>query len=124
MHVAEQIYGMNRCDIFACVALKMARAVLGTTSPCWRRRGRWYTSLAKPPQTPPLNGRPQHLIEAAPIHLIEAANRGRLDQMLFFGAADDTGAADDRRRPADDRPPAGRPAGRGFPSNGLLGSDF
>ena len=30
---------------------------------------------AKPPR-PPLNGRPQHLIEAA--------KRGRLDQMLFF----------------------------------------
>ena len=36
----------------------------------------------------PLNGRPQQLIEAA--------KRGRLDQMLFLGAADDTGAADDR----------------------------
>ena len=32
----------------------------------------------KPPQTPPLNGRPQHLIEAA--------KRGRLDQMLLFSA--------------------------------------
>ena len=35
-----------------------------------------------------LNGRPQHLIEAA--------KRGRLDQMLFFGADDATGAADNR----------------------------
>ena len=44
---------------------------------------------AKPPQTPPLNGRSQHLIEAA--------KRGRLDQMLFFfGDADDTGVADNR----------------------------
>ena len=42
-------------------------------------------------QTPltPGNDRPQHLIEAA--------KRGRLDQMLFFfGAADDTGTADNR----------------------------
>ena len=37
---------------------------------------------------PPLDGRPQHLIEAA--------KRGRLDQMLFcFSAVDDTGAAND-----------------------------
>ena len=43
---------------------------------------------AKPPKTPPLNGRLSHLIEAA--------KRGRLDQMIFFfGAADDTVAADD-----------------------------
>ena len=33
---------------------------------------------AQSPQTPPLNGRPQHLIEAA--------KRGRFDQMLFFSA--------------------------------------
>ena len=33
---------------------------------------------AKPPQTPPLNGRSSHLIEAA--------KRGRLDQMIFFSA--------------------------------------
>ena len=49
-----------------------------------------------PPQTTsPLNGRPQHLIEAA--------KRGHLDRLnvFFFGTADDTGAADDR--------PAGRP---------------
>ena len=41
--------------------------------------------------TPPLNGRSSHLIEAA--------KRGRLDQMIFFRrrrAADDTRAADDR----------------------------
>ena len=49
------------------------------------------------PPRPPLNGRSSHLIEAA--------KRGRLDQMFFFfGAADDTRAADDR--------PAGRPAER------------
>ena len=49
------------------------------------------------PQTPPLNGRSSHLIEAA--------KRRRLDQIIFFfGAADDTRAADDR--------PAGRPARR------------
>ena len=33
---------------------------------------------AKPPQTPPLNGRSSHLIEAA--------KRGCLDQMIFFSA--------------------------------------
>ena len=39
-------------------------------------------------QIPPLNGRSQHLIEAA--------KQGRLDQMIFLiGAADDTGGADD-----------------------------
>ena len=54
---------------------------------------RFLAGGAKPPQTPPLNGRSSHLIEAA--------KRGRLDQMIFFGAADDTRAADDR--------PAGRP---------------
>ena len=51
------------------------------------------------PQTreldPPLNGRSPHLIEAA--------KRGRLDQMIFFGAADDKGAADNTGA-ADDRP--------------------
>ena len=41
---------------------------------------------------PTVNGRSSHLIEAA--------KRGRLDQMIFFGAVDDTGADDDR--------PAGR----------------
>ena len=39
---------------------------------------RFFAGGAKPPQTPPLNGYPQHLIEAA--------KRGRLDQMLFFSA--------------------------------------
>ena len=39
--------------------------------------------LVLPPQT--LGG---HL-SGRPSHLIEAAKRGRLDQMLFFGAADD-----------------------------------
>ena len=47
---------------------------------------------AKPPQTPPLNGRSSHLIEAA--------KRGRLDQMIFFSA------------PLTTRAPPGRPAGR------------
>ena len=52
--------------------------------------------LGQSPPRPPLNDHPQHLIEAA--------KRGRLDQMLFFfGAADDKGAVDDR--------PAGRPTG-------------
>ena len=46
---------------------------------------------SKAPPAPPLNDRPQHLIEAA--------KRGRLAQMLFFfGAADDTDAADDTAR--------------------------
>ena len=44
------------------------------------------------PQTPPLNGRSSHLIEAA--------KRGRLDQMIFFSA------------PLTTRAPPGRPAGR------------
>ena len=48
----------------------------------------------KLPQTPPLNGRAQHLIEAA--------KRGRLDQINVFGAADDSGAADvDRPKTAE-----------------------
>ena len=43
----------------------------------------------KAPPDLPLNGRPQHLIEAA--------KRGsRAIKCFFFGAADDTGAADDR----------------------------
>ena len=37
---------------------------------------RFLAGGAKPPQTHPLNRRPQHLIEAA--------KRGRLDQMIFF----------------------------------------
>ena len=45
-----------------------------------------------PPRPPPLNGRPQHLIEAA--------KRGRLDQMIFCSA------------PLTTRAPPGRPAGR------------
>ena len=44
---------------------------------------------AKPPQTPSLNGRSSHLIEAA--------KRGRLDQMIFFSA------------PLTTRAPLGRP---------------
>ena len=48
-------------------------------------------SLPRPPHP---NGRPQHLIEVA--------KRGRLDQMIFFSAADDTGAADvDRPKTAE-----------------------
>ena len=53
---------------------------------------------AKPPQIPPLNGRSSHLIEAA--------KRGRLDQMIYF-----SGAADDTRDARTSRP-AERPAGR------------
>ena len=37
---------------------------------------RFLAGGAKPPQTPPLNGRSSHLIEAA--------KRGRLDQISFF----------------------------------------
>ena len=52
------------------------------------RTPRFLAGGAKPPRLPPLKGRSSHLIEAA--------KRGRLDQMLlFFSAADDTGAADD-----------------------------
>ena len=61
---------------------------------------------AKPSQDPPLNGRPQHLIEAA--------KRGRLDQMLFFSAPLTTRAPPTTVWP-DDRPgvrPAKGPAGR------------
>ena len=46
----------------------------------------------KAPPDPPLNGRSSHLIEAA--------KRGRLDQMIFFSA------------PLTTRAPPGRPAGR------------
>ena len=53
---------------------------------------RFLAGGAKPPQTPPLNGRSSHLIEAA--------KRGRLDQMIFFSA------------PLTTRAPPGRPAGR------------
>ena len=45
-------------------------------------------------------------------HMIEAAPFGRLDQMLFFGAADDTGAADDRLAGRPARRSAGRMSGR------------
>ena len=59
----------------------------------WKGRGTKCHSR----MCPPLNGRSSHLIEAA--------KRGRLDQMLFFfSAADDTCTADDRA--------AGRLAGR------------
>ena len=46
----------------------------------------------KAPPDPPLNGRSSHLIEAA--------KRGRLDQMIFYSA------------PLTTRAPPGRPAGR------------
>ena len=57
---------------------------------------RFLAGRAKPPQAPPLNVRPSHLIEAA--------KQGRLDQMIFFSApltirvalTINTGAADDR----------------------------
>ena len=53
---------------------------------------------AKPPQTPPLNDHPQHLIEAA--------KRGRLDQMLLFSAPLTTRAPLTTVR--DNRPPGVR----------------
>ena len=65
---------------------------------------RIFAGGAKLPQTPPLNGLSSHLIEAA--------KRGRLDQMLFFlfCAADDTGAAVVVGPPTTARrPSAGRP---------------
>ena len=53
------------------------------------------------PPRPPLNGRSSHLIEAA--------KRGRLDQMIFFSAPLTTRAPPTTvRRPSDDRPPAVR----------------
>ena len=52
---------------------KIFRFWLGGAAP---QTPRFLAGGAKPPQTPPLNGRPQHLIEAA--------KRGRLDQMPFF----------------------------------------
>ena len=57
---------------------------------------------ALPPRPPPLNGRSSHLIEAA--------KRGRLDQIIFFSAPLTTRAPPGRpaRRPAER--PAGRPA--------------
>ena len=55
----------------------------------------------KAPPDPPLNGRSSHLIEAA--------KRGRLDQMIFFSAPLTTHAPPTTvRRPSDDRPPAVR----------------
>ena len=62
-----------------------------------RSRG-WSQS---PPRPHPLNGRSSHLIEAA--------KRGRLDQMIFFSAPLTTRAPPTTvRRPSDDRPPAVR----------------
>ena len=60
------------------------------------------------PQTLRFFGWGGALLNDHPQHLIEAAKRGLLDQMLFFfGAADDTGAADDRRSATTvRRPPA------------------
>ena len=61
---------------------------------------------AKPPQTPHLNGRPQHLIEVA--------KRGRFDQMPFFSASLTALAPLTTVQP-DDRPAAG-PASPGRPA--------
>ena len=61
---------------------------------------------ASPPQTPPLNGRSSHLIEAA--------KRGRLDQMIFFSAPLTTRAPPTTVQP-DGRPASVRPKVRPFP---------
>ena len=65
---------------------KYFRFWLGALPP--RPPGFWLGGQS-PPRPPPLNGRSSHLIEAA--------KRGRLDQMIFFSApltaADDTRAA-------------------------------
>ena len=72
--------------------------VVGGTSPrpVWKGRGtKRYSRMC-----PPLNGRSSHLIEAA--------KRGRLDQMIFFSAPLTTRAPPGRPagRPSDDRPSA------------------
>ena len=54
-------------------------------------RPRILAGGAKPPQDPPLNGRSPHLIEAA--------KRGRLDQMIFFSAPLTTRAPPTNVRP-------------------------
>ena len=64
---------------------------------------RFLAGGAKPPQTPLLNGRSSHLIEAA--------KRGRLDQMIFFSAPLTTRAPPTTVRP-DVRPKPGRMSGR------------
>ena len=68
--------------IFQKLKKKNRKIWLGGAAP---QTPRFLAGGAKAFQTPPpLNGRPQHLIEAA--------KRGRLDQMIFFlGAADNTG---------------------------------
>ena len=62
---------------------------------------RFLAEGPKPPRTPPLNDRSSHLIEAA--------KRGRLDQMISFSAPLTTrGPPTTVRWPSDDRPPAVR----------------
>ena len=76
---------------------------LGGAAP---QTARFLAGGAKPPQTLPLSGRPQHLIEAA--------RRGRLNQTLFFLAPLTTRAPPTTVGP-DDRlgvRPAERPSGR------------
>ena len=108
--MAEQIYGTNRCDIFAYVALKMPRAVLGTTSPCWGRGGVYLAGKA-PPAPPP---------KRSFVTFDPGGQTGPPRSHSFLCAVDDTGAADDTgtaddTRAADDLPArhlAGRPAER------------
>ena len=54
-----------------------------------RAPGFWLRGLCPPPAK---------RSSAALVYLIEAAKRNRLDQMLFFGAADDTGASDNHAK--------------------------
>ena len=77
------------------IFFKYFRFWLGGAGP---QPSRFLAGGAKPP---PLNGRSSHLIEAA--------KRGRLDQMIFFSAPLTTRAPPTTvRRPSDDRPPAVR----------------
>ena len=57
---------------------------------------------------------PDNLLNGRLKHLIEAAKRGRLDQMLFFGAANDRPAGRPAGQPAEHpaEHPAERPAER------------
>ena len=66
-----------------------------------KKKKKFFFSILAGGRCPPLNGRSSHLIEAA--------KRGRLDQMIFFSAPLTTRAPPTTvRRPSDDRPPAVR----------------
>ena len=82
---------------FAKIAKKTSNFGWGALPP--RPPDFWLGGFA--PRDLPLNGRPQHLIEAA--------KRGRLDQMIFFSAPLSTRAPPTTvQRASDDRPPAVR----------------